>query len=251
MQLKVLGSSSSGNCYLLYNENETLILECGLPYKTILKGLNFNLRNIVGVLVSHEHKDHSKAIKDMMNNGIDVYTSVGTVEALNIADYAVTSYRLSFLKSEEQCHIGKFTVMPFATEHDVAESLGFLIHHADMGTLLFATDTYYIQYNFPGLNHVLIECNYDLEIIRENVHNKILNIGLAERLSKSHMSLNECKAFLSKTNLSMVKNIVLIHLSDSNSDANYFQESIEKLTGKPTYVAESGLEIDLEGEFDG
>ncbi|HEK4983654.1 TPA: MBL fold metallo-hydrolase, partial [Clostridioides difficile] len=60
--IKILGSSSRGNCYLLQLENETLILECGVSYKEILKGLDFSLENVVGCLVTHEHKDHSKAI---------------------------------------------------------------------------------------------------------------------------------------------------------------------------------------------
>ena len=55
MKLKVLGSGSSGNCYLLSTENETLILDCGLPIKEIKKGLNFDLGGIKGVLVTHAH----------------------------------------------------------------------------------------------------------------------------------------------------------------------------------------------------
>ncbi len=94
MKLKVLGSGSAGNCYLLQDEKETLMLECGLPYKTILRGLKFNLSNIVGCLVSHEHKDHSKAVKELISSGIDVYTSVGTSQKLDIDDCAVNSYRL-------------------------------------------------------------------------------------------------------------------------------------------------------------
>ncbi|HEK4983663.1 TPA: MBL fold metallo-hydrolase, partial [Clostridioides difficile] len=62
MKIKVLGSSSRGNCYLLQLKNETLILECGVSYKEILKGLDFNLKSVVGCLVTHEHKDHSKSL---------------------------------------------------------------------------------------------------------------------------------------------------------------------------------------------
>ncbi|WP_347472793.1 MBL fold metallo-hydrolase [Clostridium kluyveri] len=79
MKFTVLGSGSAGNCYLLQNRDETLILECGLPYKTIIKGLNFNLIDVAGCLVTHEHKDHSKAIKELISNGIDVYSSSGTL----------------------------------------------------------------------------------------------------------------------------------------------------------------------------
>ena len=39
--LKVLNSGSKGNCYLLITPNETLIIEAGIRYKDILKGLDF------------------------------------------------------------------------------------------------------------------------------------------------------------------------------------------------------------------
>ena len=51
MKLKCLGSSSAGNCYLLTSNNgETLILDCGIPIKEIKKGLDWNIKGIVGVL---------------------------------------------------------------------------------------------------------------------------------------------------------------------------------------------------------
>ncbi len=55
MRLIVLGSSSSGNCYILENENEALILEAGIPFLEVKKKLDFNIMKIVGVLVSHSH----------------------------------------------------------------------------------------------------------------------------------------------------------------------------------------------------
>lgn len=56
MKLKVLGSGSNANCYLLQsNSGETLIIECGVHLKEIKKALNFNMRNVVGCLISHEH----------------------------------------------------------------------------------------------------------------------------------------------------------------------------------------------------
>jgi len=56
MRLKCLGSSSAGNCYLLTSDSrETLILDCGIPIKEIKKGLNWNIRGISGVIISHSH----------------------------------------------------------------------------------------------------------------------------------------------------------------------------------------------------
>lgn len=67
MYLKCLGSSSAGNCYLLTSNNgETLILDCGIPIKEIKKGLNWNVKDVVGVLCTHKHLDHSKSVKDFV-----------------------------------------------------------------------------------------------------------------------------------------------------------------------------------------
>lgn len=56
MYLKCLGSSSAGNCYLLTSNNgETLILDCGIPIKEIKKGLDWNMRGIRGMIISHAH----------------------------------------------------------------------------------------------------------------------------------------------------------------------------------------------------
>ncbi|QZY56683.1 MBL fold metallo-hydrolase [Crassaminicella profunda] len=240
MKLKVLGSGSKGNCYLLCSPTETLILECGLPYKTILKGLNFNLNSVVGCLVSHEHKDHSKGIHDLIKNGIDVYTSKGTVEACE-----VTGHRIKVLESEKAIKVGSFAVLPFTTQHDAAEPLGFLIHHKEIGNLLFITDSYYCQYKFQDLNHILIECNYSDEILKENLEKGLIPTSLKNRLLKSHFSLGNVKEFLKVTDMKTVQNIMLIHLSDGNSNEAIFKEEIERLTGKPTYVADKGLEVEV------
>lgn len=241
MRLKVLGSGSSGNCYLLQNEKETLILECGLPYKTIQKGLNFNLTNVAGCLVSHEHKDHSRAVVDLLNNAVDVYSSEGTYEKLLV----FYNYHTKVIKSEHQFKIGDFTILPFETEHDAAEPLGFLIQHKDMGKLLFITDSYYCQYKFTGLNHIMAECNYSSDILQGNIERNLIHPVLAGRLLKSHFSLENVKEFLKQTDLKSVRDITLLHLSEGNSNAERFKEEIERLTGVPTYVADTGLEIEL------
>lgn len=55
MKLKVLGSGSSGNCYILENDTEALIIEAGVPFMEVKKALNFDIRKIQGVVISHEH----------------------------------------------------------------------------------------------------------------------------------------------------------------------------------------------------
>jgi len=236
MRLKVLGSGSKGNCYVLQGEKETLLLEGGINYKEILKGLDFNISN-VSCLISHEHKDHSKALQELLNNGIDVYTGMETAKGQ-------VHYRLKFIKAGEQFNMNEFIILPFDLQHDVP-NLGFLIQHPEIGKLIYLTDTYYCKYKFNSLNCIMIECNYSKEILDENLYSGNLIPVLRDRIVESHFSLENVKEFLKANDLSQVKNIVLLHLSDGNSNAEQFKQDIEALTGIPTYIAVKGLEIEL------
>lgn len=248
MKLKVLGSSSKGNCYLLQNENETLIIEAGIPFKDIKIALDFNLKNIVGCLITHEHRDHSKAVKDIMKSGINVWMSEGTMLALN--DKKSNDFHRFPLLCEAfaQFKLGGFTIMPFDVHHDVAEPLGFLINHKDMGTLLFATDTCYLEYRFKELTNILIECNYSEKILLKNMANGSINDSTGVRIASTHMSFENCKEMIKANDNPNLKNIVLLHLSDGNSNAKEFKEQIHELTNKAVYVADKGLEIELNKE---
>ncbi len=141
--------------------------------------------------------------------------------------------------------IGNFKVLPFRVEHDAVEPLGFLIKHKEIGTMLFLTDTYYSKYKFKGLNHLLIEANYCENGVKESVINGRLHPAQYKRLMTSHLSIQTCKEILKVNDLSAVKNIVLIHLSDRNSNAEDFKKQIQGLTGLPTTIADKGVEIEL------
>ena len=52
-ELKVISSGSFGNAYIIKCEKETLLLELGLPYREIIKNLNYEINDVAGCLVSH------------------------------------------------------------------------------------------------------------------------------------------------------------------------------------------------------
>jgi phosphoribosyl 1,2-cyclic phosphodiesterase len=231
IEIKALGSSSKGNCYRVTDGSTPILLECGLPYREIQKGFNFQMSSIAGCLVSHEHGDHSKSMKDVLKAGIDVYASTGTFEALNI-----NHHRAKPVKAKGQFQIGTWTILPFETEHDTEESLGFLLANQQGDKLLFATDTYYIKYRFSGLSHLMVECNYSLDILNQNIANGSVPKVMKKRLLRSHFSLENVKEFLKANDLSKVQEIWLLHLSDSNSNADLFKSEIQMLTGKMVIV---------------
>lgn len=236
--LKVLASSSRGNSYILSTSKEDLIIECGIKHKDILKGFQYDLSRVVGCLVTHEHKDHSKSAKEIVEDGINIYASLGTLKRI-FDESEINAHRMKVAKPGKTFRVGGFMILPFEVQHDAEEPLGFLIHHDEIGKLLFITDTYYCKYNFKGLNHILIECNYSKAILDSNDNPN----SLRRRIIQSHYELGNVINFLKSCELSKIENIMLIHLSSVNSDRDMFKREIEKNIGFPVVIAERGVEI--------
>ena len=240
MELKVLGSSSSGNCYILDNGNEALILEAGIRFIDVKKALGSNLRKVAGCLITHQHNDHAKYIKAMVESG---FYTLALPEVW--AAKQVTGSRCIDVKPGRGYKLGRFKVMPFSACHDVP-CVGYLIEHPDCGRLFFLTDSCMCEYRFVGLNNVLVECNYSDKKLIEAIRDGRTLPSQRERLMTSHFELHSCESFLAANDLSQVSNVVLLHLSDNNSDEPFFVSEIERLTGKAVYAARPGLTINID-----
>jgi phosphoribosyl 1,2-cyclic phosphodiesterase len=120
--------------------------------------------------------------------------------------------------------------LPFDVVHDAPESLGYVVSsNKDSDKLLFCTDTFYLKYRVSGLSIIAIECNYSIQDV--TAHERL------PRLITSHMSLEHLIDMLKANDLSNVKQIYLLHLSEDNSDAERFKLEVQKATGAEVYVA--------------
>jgi phosphoribosyl 1,2-cyclic phosphodiesterase len=228
INITAYASSSHGNLYRVTDgAGSSLLLECGIPIKKIRQALGHKLHDISACLLTHEHMDHAKAAKDILAAGIDLYCSHGTAGALELS-----GHRLHPVQPLEQFRVGSWTVLPFETQHDAQEPLGYLIHHAGGEKLLFATDTFYIRHRFTGLTHIMIECNYSQKTLSDDMHP-----AQRRRLLRSHMSLETVVGFLQANDLEAVREIWLVHLSDGNSDEALFRDTIQGMTGIPVHIA--------------
>jgi phosphoribosyl 1,2-cyclic phosphodiesterase len=224
----VLASSSKGNAYTVTDGETTLLLDAGIKAREIRQKSGF--AKIDGALITHSHHDHSKAAGSLMNLGIDVYMGADTAAACGLA-----GHRLHVLEPLKSVNIGGFGVFPFDVHHDVP-NFGYLVMAANGDRLLYATDTCYIKYVFPGLTHVMLECNFDGETLRRNVDDGIVPPMLAKRLHKSHMSLETVVLTLKAWDLSKLRQVHLIHLSDNNGDSTRIKRAIQALTGAEVYI---------------
>lgn len=239
IDVKTIGSGSSGNCYLVNINNTKILLECGLTFKKIQKALNYKVSDIDFCLVTHEHMDHAKAVKDLMKAGIDCYMTKGTAEALE-----VSGHRLCLLEKHEEKHkyklrgFNNLSILPFKSIHDVAEPVNFYIRDRYTNeSVLFATDTAYLTVKIPeDINVLMIECNYVKRLIDERVDESEINVSLRNRIVKNHMSLETVLEALDSVRMSKLKKVYILHLSDGNSDEKLIRDSIEKKLGIPVEV---------------
>lgn len=240
MRLNVLGSDSNGNCYVLHNDKEALIIEAGVRFSEVKKALKWQLSKVVGAVITHEHNDHAKYVRDFVSNGITVLALPSVFKAKGIDS-------LSFRKEIEPMHgyiVGGFKVFAMPVCHDVP-CVGFIIEHEDMGRMLFVTDTMMLEYRVPGLNHILLEANYAEDILDAKIEAGSVPLSMKPRLIHSHMEIETTKGILRANDLSGVNEIVLIHLSNGNSDERRFVREVQETSGKPVYAAVAGLELNL------
>lgn len=240
MKLYIAASGSKGNCYILDNGQDKLLLDCGVSLKEIKKALDFDL-NVRACLLTHIHADHSKSAKDLMGCGIDVYSSFGTHTALDSG----RNHRAVHCSNLKTFLAGSFQVMPFTVEHDCIEPFGYVIQDMVSGQrVLFATDTAYLRFNFKKIDHYLIECNYDDETIAQNAQKGSLDEFRYKRIVESHMGLNTLIEAI-KSHKSTPKTITLIHLSDQNINEKKASSKIYAEFGLLPSIADAGVTIDL------
>lgn len=219
MKFEALASSSAGNAYVVSDRETNILLECGVSHKQLQKLSGFSLSEFQACLVSHEHKDHAKAVADLISRGMAVYMSPGTAEVLETEG-------AELIEHMEQFNVGSLDIVPFTTFHDAREPLGFLIKsRIDGDVLAFATDTVNLRYKFPGLNILAIEANYDKNILErcEKMPEKV-----RYRITNSHMEIDTLCDYLRSLDLSECRQIHLLHLSDATSHEGHFINKVAR-----------------------
>ncbi len=229
-----LASSSRGNAYLVKADGAgPLLIEAGLPISSIrekLREYGVSLSDLDGCLISHEHGDHARSVKDLMKSGIDCFMSWGTADALGVTLH----HRFQVLSPSRPRQISThWTVTSFPLEHDTQEPTGFVIDQGGQ-RLLFVPDTALVRDTFERITISAVECNNIEEILINNVLDGHLPAVVGKRIRGSHMSLETLIRMLKSNDLSRCREIWLLHLSDGNSDEARMVKEVQAATGIPT-----------------
>ena len=230
MRLKCLGSSSSGNCYLLTsNSGETLILDCGIPIKEIKKGLGWNIKDVVGVLCTHRHQDHSKSLNDFESMGIPIFATYISCEPMEIGkEFTIKAFDLTTAD-------GRFT----HTNSDGSECpcYGFLIDHPEIGRMLYITDCEVIKWRFKDIDHILLGVNYDKDMVDWS------NPAKNNHVFRGHLEIGTACDFVKANYSDRLQNVIMCHLSSGTADSDSFIKKMKKVAcGANVDVAERNKE---------
>lgn len=219
LKLKVLGSSSLGNCYILENDTEELMIECGVRYSKIFNYIDD--KKMIGVLVSHKHSDHLNVDTLKMVNK-PVYSNEMT---LNSIEHYVGAK--SPLQATKIVKIGGFVVMPFLVYHDV-DNFGYLIKDkVSNHKVVFITDSStYTNIHFKDIDTFIVEANNSEKWLEEKNDLEFKDYRTYSEFG--HCSIEKTIEFLKENVNHNTKNIVLIHISSSYEDYEEFGRMVKK-----------------------
>lgn len=219
-----LASGSSGNCYYLGTTEYGILIDAGIGIRTIKKVLKDNqidFFQIVGVLITHDHADHIKTVGCLGEKcNIPVYTTERVHNGIDKSRYVEETLYGSrrIIQKEVPFQIKDFTITAFEVPHDSTENVGYSIQFGNH-CFTIATDvghiTETVSHYICRANHLIIEANYDVEMLRDGSYPPFLKERVAS--PTGHLSNKDAAEFLATHYHTELKNIWLCHLSKDNN----------------------------------
>lgn len=224
MSLKIvsLASGSKGNATLVCSDSTAILVDAGASFTYLskqLKMLGLMPNMLDGVVITHEHSDHIRAVDNFAKH-TKIYAHSLTAERM----LKKVDCKNNLVKNddyEQGFKIGNIDVIPFRTPHDAVYSLGYSFE-CGAGRVSVATDmgvpTRGLLKNIADSQIVLLEANYDIEMLENGPYPYYLQARIQS--DKGHLS-NDSTARIAELLVgSKVETIILAHLSDKNNTAD-------------------------------
>lgn len=238
-----LGSGSSGNSYYLSSAFGAILIDAGLPVRTIQKGLRqhgVELHTINALLLTHEHTDHVRSAATLAGSyGMTVYAAEPLFRVLDRRPiYGCIPQRVrQFIMPGSTFEVAGFRVEAFLVPHDASINLGY--HIVGEGfAFTFMSDIGHITPEMPYFaeraTHLVLEANYDPEMLRLGTYPPYLKTRIQGPLG--HLSNIEAADFLASVAHSSLQHVFLCHLSQQNNHPLRCLETFQhRLTDCPIF----------------
>lgn len=233
-----LFSGSSGNSFLVKSENATILIDAGVSLRkitTALLSFNIDISDIDGILISHEHIDHTKSIAAIsLKYDIPIYANKETLSAFDSTK--IPAKNINLFQVENSFYIKDILITPFSTPHDAASPCGFEISD-NLSSLCIATDlghvTPKIYKHFENCSFLMLESNYEPDILKISSYPYLLKQRISSDVG--HLSNQSAAETIYKLAGGKLNQALLIHLSKENNIPEIALATIhEKLSTDPS-----------------
>ena len=227
-----LSSGSSGNCYYLGDDQHAILIDAGIPVRTIQKvlrenGLSFG--KVMALLVTHDHTDHIRSAGSLGElYHIPVYSTQAVHNGME-RNYGMskklTSASRRIIDREEPFYIPgtQFRVVAFSVPHDSTDNVGYYIEYGNDEAIVrfcLATDVGFVTPDvrkyLSMADHVVMESNHDVDMLMNGPYPEYLKKRV--RGEGGHLSNKECAELIHDIYHPSLKHLFLCHLSAENND---------------------------------
>lgn len=216
-----LFSGSTGNSSLVITDNTKILIDAGESAKKIVDALfNFNISitDIDGIVVTHEHSDHTKAIPILSKRyNVPIYANVETFNAMESL-YNKEIFNKNFFIPYKNFKIKDLDFFAFNVPHDAANPCAFNIFYKEnkisVATDLGHINTDIMQY-LKNSSFILLESNYDSNILKCSKYPYYLKERISGPLG--HLSNETSGKVVSSLMHYGLNHVELAHLSKENN----------------------------------
>ena len=246
-----LGSGSSGNCYYLKTEQASILIDAGIPIRTVKKLLRqygFSLEQVDAIFVTHDHADHIKAVGNMANElNKPIYATEKVHIGINnnyCTTQKVTEPSRRYIYKGEECQIGDLRITPFEVSHDSSDCVGYKVQQGDL-TFCLATDvgevTPAVAKAIEEANYLVLEANHDEEMLQQGPYPNYLKGRI--RSNRGHLSNRQCANALVTYASPALRHVWLCHLSEENNHPELARKTVEAVLRSYGIVTGSDFEL--------
>ncbi|MDU1905646.1 MAG: MBL fold metallo-hydrolase [Dysgonomonas sp.] len=229
-----LSSGSNGNCYYLGTSQYGILIDVGIGARTLMKYLReygIAIETIAGILITHDHADHIKSVGALgCKLNIPVYATETVLAGIERSPY-VRGKALSLKKvieKEQTFEIRNFSITAFEVPHDTIENVGYQICIEDK-TIVLVTDigriTDTILRFARNANHLIVEANYDEEMLRNGRYPYYLKQRIVSGMG--HLSNRLTGELLCSVYHSDMEEVWLCHLSQDNNHPEIAYKTVQ------------------------
>lgn len=222
---RCFASGSSGNCYYLGTLERGILIDAGISARLIqkhLRSMGLDFENIMGVLVTHDHADHIRAVGTLGERvHLPIYATPLIHEGIDrnygVREKLKTSRR--YFEKEQEWTLFDLTINTFTINHDSTECVGYVIDYNGQ-RFMIATDcgepNEQMEAYIRTANHLVIEANHDEHLLLNGPYPTYLKERILS--PRGHQSNVTCGELIARNYHEGLRNIWLCHLSLENND---------------------------------